>query len=101
MDLSINIQEDKIFAAVTGRIDTSTSPLFEERMQPLLENANKEIELDLQGLTYISSAGLRLFLILQKKVSTAGGKLVLRHMANDIANVFKMTGFSKIFNIVD
>ena len=68
-------------------------------MQPLVDNADKNIVLDCTNLEYISSSGLRLFLTLRKAVAAKGGSLVIKHINDEIRNVFTLTGFFSLFDI--
>ena len=54
---------------------------------------------DCKGMTYICSSGLRVFLTLNKNITSKGGKLIIRNLEPLVKNVFDMSGFSQIFNI--
>ena len=75
MIFDIKEQADKMVATVSGRLDTPAAVKAQQEISPLLENADKEIILDCQGLEYISSSGLRLFLTIRKEASNKGGKV--------------------------
>lgn len=81
-----------------GRIDTSTAKAFEEGLIGVVAKS-KKIIVQFNKLDYISSAGLRVVLMAQKKMGPQGGTLVLTGMSANIANVFKMSGFDKILKI--
>ena len=68
-------------------------------MQPLMDNADKEITLDCTKLDYISSSGLRLFLSLRKEAASKGGKVIIMNINDEIKKVFMMTGFYNLFDI--
>jgi stage II sporulation protein AA (anti-sigma F factor antagonist) len=72
--------------------------LMEELTQPTLTNL-KNIVLDCAELNYISSSGLRVFLIAQKKLMGLQGKLHLCAMQPSIKEIFDISGFSTIFKI--
>ena len=97
-----NIQETnpKVLATVTGRLDTPAAVQAQQEIVPLLDNADKEIVLDCSALEYISSSGLRLLLTIRKEAAAKGGKVVIRHISDDIKSVFMMTGFYNLFEIV-
>ena len=65
-----------------------------------MEAANPDIEVDCTNMEYTSSQGLRMFLMLQKSVGSKGGKLVLKNMKAQVKEVFDITGFSSIINII-
>lgn len=92
---------DNTVALLSGRLDTLCAPQFETDILPLRDDAAGDVILDCAGLEYISSSGLRVFLSLLKDVKGKGRKLTLRHLNNEIANIFKITGFHKLFTIAD
>ena len=56
-----------------------------------------ELVFDLAGLKYISSAGLRVFVKMQKLIG--GGKMTLRHVAPAVMEIFRLSGFTNFLNI--
>lgn len=99
MELEIINENDIITGNVRGRLDTLASSEFENDMKPLMEHADKHIILNCEGLDYISSSGLRLFLTLRKAVDAKGGRLTIRHINEEITNIFVLTGFINLFEI--
>lgn len=99
MKTEIKTEGNVMRAVIDGRLDTVNAVQCEKDLQPLKENADKEIVLDCAKLEYISSSGLRLFLSLRKEVQTKGGTLIVEHINDDIRNVFTITGFLKLFDI--
>lgn len=90
--------EDKILnVKVDGRLDTATAPELEKELEEVLAEA-EELVFDFEGLEYMSSAGLRILLATQKKMSAKGGMKVTN--VNDvISEIFEITGFSDILTI--
>lgn len=84
---------------LSGQLDTLSSPDLEEEITNILEGNAQNVVLDGGKLTYISSAGLRLLLILQKKMGQKGGTFVLRNIQDSIMEIFKITGFSSFLTI--
>lgn len=84
-------------AAVSGRLDTSTSPEFEAQMRPELEGLT-ELVLDFKDLDYISSAGLRVLLTFQKQMNVQG-KMTIKNSNDIIMEIFEVTGFSDILTL--
>lgn len=85
--------------SLAGQLDTLTANDFEKEIQVLLADHTSFIILDGTELTYISSAGLRLLLMLQKGMTAKGGTLRLRNIKKDIMEIFNITGFSSILTI--
>lgn len=92
--------EGKTLVKLDGRIDTTNSEQFQNDIKPLMEGDNPDIDIDCSGMTYTSSQGLRIFLLLQKSVMARGGKMVLRNMNPLVKEVFDITGFSNIITII-
>lgn len=80
-------------------MDTLSSPDLEKEITAILEGDAKKVILDGSKLTYISSAGLRLLLILQKRMSQKEGKFVLRNIQDSIMEIFRITGFISFLTI--
>ena len=100
MDINITQQENKTIVVLNGRIDTSNADQFQKDMAPLMEGENPDIDIDCTDMSYTSSQGLRIFLMLQKSVMARGGKMVLRNMNPQVKEVFDITGFSNIITIL-
>lgn len=100
MDITINKQDEKTLVTLNGRIDTSSANQFQQDIAPLMEGDRPEIDIDCSGMTYTSSQGLRIFLMLQKSVIARKGKLVMRNMNPMVKEVFDITGFSNIITIL-
>ena len=101
----MNITTEKIndfsVLKIDGRIDTSNFSQFEEEVDQLFKNGIKNIVFNCSGLNYISSSGLRVFLIAQKKTILLQGRLYLCNMQPAIKEIFAISGFSNIFRIFD
>lgn len=100
MIVTINKQDEKTFVVLDGRIDSSNADQFQKDVAPLMEGDNPDIDIDCTDMTYTSSQGLRVFLLLQKSVSSHNGKMVMRNMDPRVKEVFDITGFSNIITIV-
>ena len=100
MIVTINKQEGKTFVILDGRVDSTNANQFQEDLAPLMDGEHPDIDIDCTNLTYTSSQGLRVFLLLQKSVVARNGKMVLRNMIPRVKEVFDITGFSNIITIV-
>ena len=85
---------------LSGRLDTISSPGFEQKVNDLIENSTGMI-LDLKELVYISSSGLHVLLQIQKTMSALDQKLIIRNCGGSVRDVFDMTGFSTIVTLED
>lgn len=100
MEVIINTISGKTLVVLKGRIDTTNAEKFQQDITPLMEGEQSDIEIDCSEMTYTSSQGLRIFLLLQKSVNARGGQLVLRNMNPQVKEVFDITGFSNIITIL-
>ncbi len=97
MTINKSMENDKLTVNVQGRLDTATAPELEQALQESMADVN-ELVIDLEGLEYMSSAGLRILLASHKAMSAKRGMKVIN--VNDIiAEIFEITGFSDILDI--
>ena len=82
---------------IAGRIDTTTAPALEKAINEDIGDA-KNLVLDMKAVQYISSAGLRVLLSVQKKMQKIGSMKVV-HVCEEVMEVFEMTGFADILVI--
>ena len=99
MEVNTSRENNTITVRFSGRMDTPGAQEITPQMNALAEEADKTIVLDCTDLSYISSSGLRIFLILRKAATDKGGKIIVRNICDDIRNVFRMTGFLNLFEI--
>ncbi len=97
MTITKTLNEKELVIGLEGRLDTTTSPELESELAQSLEGVETLI-FDLRGLEYISSAGLRVLLSSQKKMSQQGGMKV-RNVNEDIMDIFDITGFTEVLTI--
>ena len=99
MQLGAEIQGQICVVSLTGRLDTVAAPEFDKSMDVHLEQDVQAYLLDLGGLEYVSSAGLRSLLVLAKRLQAAKRKLVLCGLNELIDEVFDVSGFKPLFTI--
>jgi anti-anti-sigma factor len=85
--------------APQGRIDTTTSSSLEDAIRRLVDGGRRNLLVDLSGVEYISSAGLRVFLVLAKRMRDLRGTLVLSGMTEPVRQVFQLAGFLPLFRV--
>ncbi len=97
MDILKTREDDVLKVELVGRLDTTTGPELESNLMDELEGVS-ELILDFEKLDYVSSAGLRVLLVLQKKMNKQGS-MVIRNASESIIEVFDITGFIDILTI--
>ena len=80
-----------------GRLDTTTAPQLEAELKNSLNDV-KKLNIDMEKLVYISSAGLRLLLKAQK-VMNKQGSMIVKNVNDEIKDIFEVTGFNELLNI--
>jgi anti-anti-sigma factor len=101
--MAIEIQQEQIGPVrvldLSGRLDTETAVDVELALQDLLAAGEREFLIDLSGIGYVSSAGLRVLLSLAKQLDGGKGSLRLCGLNAAVTQVFDVAGFSKLFAI--
>lgn len=87
--------------ALSGRMDAVTAPEFEDAAKALLDKGATRIVVDMAGLEYVSSAGLRGILGLVKAVRAKAGGLAFCSLQPMAAEVFRISGFTAMLTIRD
>lgn len=83
-------QKGTVTVELTGSLDTSTAPDLEAKLGPLLQGEISDLVFDLAALSFISSAGLRVFSSSRKKVKERGGQASFVNMQPQIREVFEI-----------
>ena len=97
MNINLVKENELLKIVLEGRLDTNTSPALEEVVNNLDADV-KDLVLDIKGLEYISSAGLRVILAAQKKMNKVGSMKVI-NVCDSIMEIFEITGFVDILEI--
>lgn len=97
MTVDIKELDDKTVVTVTGELDTPTSEEFQKQLAPLMGKEGLKVEMDLAGLNYISSRGLRVILALAQSIMPTGGRLTVVNPTPFVRQVFDISGFSTVF----
>lgn len=99
MNIEVKQENEKFVVELEGRMDTNTSPDFQKEMEPYYTKEGFNMILDFDKLDFVSSAGLRVLLLIQKKSKALNGIFVIKNVKPEIQEVFDMTGFSDILTI--
>ena len=97
MTIEIKKTEEETIIEIAGRLDTITAPALDKTINEDIGDT-KNLVLDLKGVEYISSAGLRVLLAAQKKMQKIGSMKVTG-VREEVMEVFEMTGFADILVI--
>lgn len=84
---------------IEGCLDASNSSVAEKNIRDTITAEGANLIIDLSKLEYISSAGLRVILVVAKDIKTKNGKIVLCSMTESVRSVFDISGFTSIFDI--
>ena len=98
MDITVSQKEFKKIFTVTGRLDTASAPQLQAFLIPAFDEA-KQVELDFAGLSYVSSAGLRVLLLGEKTAKSKDAVMSLVNVSDEVKAIFDMTGFTDILKI--
>lgn len=85
----------ELAVSLAGRLDTNTAPELQAVFDTELSEVS-QVQIDMEKLEYLSSAGLRTLLTGTRKMD---GNLTVFHVNDEIMEVFKITGFDSILNI--
>lgn len=99
MKVDVAQQGEYLVISLQGRLDTIQADPVEKKMLEILDQGYNRVILDCKQLDYISSSGIRIFLIVQKRLITTGGTLKICNLQPNIQEIFEMSGFSMIFSI--
>ena len=99
MKTKIQEKDGKVIVYLDGEMDTAAAVEVEANLKSFYKNEGKDIVIECEKLQYIASSGLRILLSILKGAKAAGNTVTLRHLSDDIKNVFSLTGFINIFNI--
>ena len=97
MTIEIKKNNQETVIEIVGRLDTITAPALDKTINEDIEDT-KNLVLDVTGMEYISSAGLRVILSAQKKMQKIGS-MKLTGVCDEVMEVFEMTGFADILVI--
>ncbi len=99
METMLEKKDDIVLIRLEGLLDTGSE--LETKIVDLIKNGENRLAFDLSSLKYISSSGLRVFLIIAKQIKKTEGQLVLFEMDRSIKDIFELTGFASFIPIVD
>jgi len=99
MEITEERRENILILRVIGRLDASTSKTMEERLLSIIDSGEGRLVIELSQLDYISSAGLRVFLLAAKRMGYTNGRMILCSLKNAVKQVFDIAGFSTFLTL--
>lgn len=87
--------------SLSGSLDASTSSALEQRFNSLVSATNHNFILEMKDMEYVSSGGLRVILVITKKLKALGGAVVLAGLNSSIEELINMTGFSSLVKMAE
>ncbi|MBU8902299.1 MAG: STAS domain-containing protein [Victivallales bacterium] len=101
MNITQTDKDGVIQLSISGRLDAVSAVEADNNFSTILDTGNKNLLFNLTALNYISSAGLRVLLVVAKRIQQDGGKVVLCSLSDNVKEVFEISGFSSIFSIFE
>lgn len=98
MQIIKNEEKNRVIVYVNGRIDTLTASDFEKQLIELINN-NKDVIIECSKIEYISSAGLRSLLVLEKLAAVKKINIVLCRLPELVREVLEISGFDSFFEV--
>lgn len=100
MQINIQANGEQTVVNIIGNLDIAATTNQTDLLQQVLDIADRQLVIDCAELEYISSAGLRFFMQLKRESEAKGGKVTICHLNEDVSDIFRMSGFHNIFEIV-
>ncbi len=101
MEIESTKESSATVVTVKGRMDAITAPVFEKTLSELIAGGEIRFVIEMAGLEYISSAGLRGILATAKALKGKGGQIRFANVAGTVKEVFDISGFGTIFQMHD
>ena len=86
--------------APEGRLDAVSAPDLQRAMMAAIDGGASDVVLDLSGTRYMSSAGLRVVLVVARALQDGNGRFAVCGLNDEVKELFEVSGFSRIVNIV-
>jgi anti-sigma B factor antagonist len=97
MNVNHNQTDNTQIFSITGKVDTLTAPELDHYFKQHIDFNQTEVVIDGQALTYISSSGLRVLLLLAKQAKANQKSIVLQNLNESVRQVFTISGFDSLF----
>jgi anti-sigma B factor antagonist len=99
MAFSVDTDRDLPVVRVTGELDHATVPALAAAIQEQIDGGQLDVVLDLQGVTFLDSSGLGLFVSQHKTLRQRHGSLRLANAPSRVLTVLSITGLDRVFQV--
>jgi len=99
MNLKETTTDRAVIIEIEGRLDTTNFSQLENKIMGNVDAGKINILVDCSDMDYVSSSGLRIFLMSLKKITSLNGQFVLCGLQENIREIFEISGFTSIFRI--
>ena len=99
MNISTDRQRGVLIAVAEGRVDGANALEFHEALETAISPDDTGMVLDFEGISYISSAGLRVVLLVAKTLQKQKAKMAVCSLSESIREIFEISGFDKIIPV--
>ena len=98
MEVSTEREDGVLIANTDGRVDGANAREFQDTLEAMIEDSDRIVVLNFEQLSYISSAGLRVILLIAKSLRKRDAKLAVCSLSGSVREVFEVSGFDKIIS---
>ncbi|MBC8171713.1 MAG: STAS domain-containing protein [Anaerolineae bacterium] len=100
MDINIETYDQATVIAINGQLNATTTSRIQDDVLSAAQSGQR-ILLDMSHVTYLSSAGLRMLLLLYRRIRENHGFMVLTGLSEEVTDIMQITGFLDLFSIFD
>ncbi len=101
MEIVTEKNEKAVVVSLKGRIDAVTAPELEKKINGFIKEGEGCFVINFENLEYISSAGLRVVLVIAKKLKSVNGQVLISNLKGVVKEVFDISGFTSILQIYE
>ena len=98
MDIRKEVKEGELFLSLDGSFDETSSPDIEDELEDIMSGEANTINIDLSGVRYISSAGIRVLIIAHKRAVKSGKKIKIVGMSEKVNEILGTVGILSLFS---
>lgn len=99
--IQTTVEDGLSIIALEGFVDAHTAPQFESAVQSQIDAGHKRLIVDCEKLSYISSAGLGVFMTFVEEVRESGGDIKICGLVPKVKHTFEILGFQDIFEMLE